>query len=120
MLNIKTIFVFLFWGLIAATTIFLLQEVTPTPQTWPKDKLQHAVTFALLTYLGIKSYPKHALYIAIFLAFYGGLVEFLQSQFTQTRTGSYADWLADLFGILLAYYALNLLKNRLQNKYERI
>jgi VanZ family protein len=120
MLNIKTIFVFLFWGLIAVTTILLLIEVKPSPQTWPKDKLQHALTFALITYFGIKSYPKYVLYVCLSLVFYGGLLEVLQSQLTQTRTGSYADWLADLVGISLGYCAFNILKNRLQNKHERI
>ena len=120
MLNIKTIYVFLFWGLIVATTYLLLIEVKPVPQTWPKDKLQHALVFALLTYLGIKANPKYVLNVCLGLVFYGGLLEVLQSQLTQTRTGSYADWLADLVGISLGYCAFNILKNTQQNKHERI
>ena len=101
MLHNKKILLFIFLGLIAATTFLLLLEVKPTPQTWPKDKLQHVLVFALLTYLGIKAYPKYIFYICLGLVFYGGLLEVLQSQLTQTRTGSYADWLADLVGIFI-------------------
>ena len=110
MLNKKIIFSLLFWGLLAAITFFLLLEVKPMPQTWPKDKLEHALTFALLTYLGAKSYPKHTLFIFLGLAIYGGLMELAQSLLTQTRTGSIGDWLADLAGIVFAFYALNLRK----------
>jgi VanZ family protein len=110
MLNKKLIFTLLFWGLLAAITFFLLLEVKPVPQTWPKDKLVHALIFALLTYLGVKSYPKHALYIFLGLAIYGGLMESAQSLLTQTRTGSIGDWLADSAGITFAFYALNLHK----------
>jgi VanZ family protein len=110
MLNKKLIFTLLFWGLLAAVTFFLLLEVKPAPQTWPKDKLEHAVIFVLLTYLGVKSYPKNALYIVLALAIYGGLMEQAQSLLTQTRTGSMGDWLADLIGVAFAFYALNLHK----------
>ena len=107
MLNKKLLFTVLFWSLVGAITFFLLLEVKPTPQTWPKDKLVHAITFALLTYLGVKAHPKHILYICLGLAIYGGLMEQAQSLLTQTRTGSIGDWLADLAGIAFAFYALN-------------
>jgi VanZ family protein len=110
MLNKKLIFTLLFWGLLAAVTFFLLLEVKPAPQTWPKDKLEHALIFALLTYLGVKSHPKHTLSIVLGLAIYGGLMEQAQSLLTQTRTGSMGDWLADLIGVAFAFYALNLHK----------
>ena len=110
MLNKKIIFTTLFWGLIAAITFLLFLEVKPTPQTWPKDKLEHAIIFALLTYLGVKAYPKHALFICLGLAIYGGMMEPAQSLLTQTRTGSIGDWLADITGIAFVFYALNLHK----------
>lgn len=110
MLNKKIIFIALFWSLAATITFLLLLEVHPTPQTWPKDKLLHAITFAPLTYFGVKAYPKQGLYIFLTLAIYGGLMEVAQSLLTQTRTGSIGDWLADLAGIMLAFYALNLSK----------
>ena len=107
MFNKKILFTLLFWGLIALSSIMLLLEVKPTPQTWPKDKLEHVLDFALLTYLGVKAYPAHTLYICLGLAMYGGLMEPAQSLLTQTRTGSIGDWLADLAGIVLAIYALH-------------
>lgn len=110
MLNKKVIFKVLFWGFVATITFFLLLEVKPAPQTWPKDKLAHVLIFALLTYLGVKAYPKYALYICLGLAIYGGLMEPAQSLVTQTRTGSIGDWLADLAGITFAFYTLNLHK----------
>ena len=88
----------------------MLLEVKPTPQVWPKDKLEHAIIFALLTYLGVKAYPKRALYICLGLAIYGGMMEPAQSMITQTRTGSISDWLADLVGIAFVFYALSLQK----------
>ncbi len=110
MLNKKIIFTTLFWGLIAAITFLLLLEVKPTPQTWPKDKLVHAIIFALLTHIGVKAYPKYSLYICLGLVIYGGMMEPAQSLLTQTRTGSVGDWLADLTGIAFAFYAFNLFK----------
>lgn len=108
MLNKKNVYALLFWGLAAAITFLLLLEVKPTPQTWPKDKLEHALIFALLTYLGVKAHPRQGLYICLGLVVYSGLMEQAQSLFTRTRTGSMADWLADLVGISFAFYALNL------------
>lgn len=108
--NKKIIFTTLFYLLLAASTFLLLLEVKPAPQTWPKDKLEHAIVFALLTYLGVKAYPKQGLNICIGLAVYGGLMEPVQSWLTQTRTGSISDWLADLAGIACAFYTLNLYK----------
>ena len=115
MLNKNLIFILLFWILLTAITFLLLIEVKPVPQTWPKDKLQHAIIFALLGYVAIKSKPKNIFYICVGLAIYGGVMEIMQSQLTQTRTGSIADWLADLAGIAFIFFALNLNKNHLSN-----
>ena len=110
MLNKNIIFETLFWTLLALTTFLLLMEVKPIPQTWPKDKLEHAIIFGLLTYLNIKAHPKYVLYSCLALAIYGGLMEQLQTVFTQTRTGSIGDWLADLAGVIFAFFALNICK----------
>lgn len=98
---------YLFWVMLTAVTILFLIEVKPVPQTWPKDKLQHAIIFALLTYLGVKSYQKHVLYMCLGLTVYAGLMEVAQSMLTQARTGSYTDWLADIGGIALTVSTLN-------------
>ncbi len=110
MLNKKLIFMLLFWGLATTITFLLLLEVKPILQTWPKDKLEHAIIFALLTYLGINAHPKQGLYICLGLMIYGGLMEQAQSLFTHTRTGSIGDWLADLVGIAFAIYTAILYK----------
>ena len=108
MLNKKLTFQVLLWVLLTIVTYLLLIELKPTPQTWPKDKLQHVIVFVLLTYLGSKAYSKYGLYVGLGLASYGGLMELLQTAFTHTRTGNIADWLADLAGILLGVYGLNM------------
>lgn len=108
MLNKKFTFQALLWVLLTIVTYLLLIELKPTPQTWPKDKLQHVIVFVLLTYLGSKAYSKYGLYVGLGLASYGGLMELLQTAFTHTRTGNIADWLADLAGILLGVYGLNM------------
>ena len=108
MLNKKLTFQALIWVLLTIVTYLLLIELKPTPQTWPKDKLQHVIVFVLLTYLGSKAYSKYGLYVGLGLASYGGLMELLQTAFTHTRTGNIADWLADLAGILLGVYGLNM------------
>ena len=116
MLNKKIIFTALFWLLFAATTFLLLIEVKPTLQTWPKDKLEHAIVFGLLTYLGVKAYPKHVFYNCLGLAIYGGLMESLQPLLTLTRTGSIGDWLADLVGISATLVISNLIYKKLNQK----
>ena len=81
----------------------MLIEVKPAPQTWPIDKLQHTVIFAILTFLGLESFPRHWLKIIFGLAVYGGLIELLQTQLTLTRNGSVFDWLADSSGLAFGY-----------------
>ena len=81
----------------------MLIEVKPVPQTWPIDKVQHAVIFAALTFLGLESFPRHWLKIIFGLAVYGGLIELLQTQLTLTRNGSVFDWLADSSGLAFGY-----------------
>ena len=116
MLNKKFTFQALLWVLLTIITYLLLLEINPTPQTWPKDKLQHAIVFVLLMYLGIKAYPKYTLYVGLGLASYGGLMELLQSAFTRTRTGSIADWLADIVGIAIAVCILAFIEKKFQSK----
>lgn len=110
--NKNIIFAIIFWTLLTITTFLLLIEVKPAPQTWPKDKVEHAIIFALLTYFAVKSYSKYALYICFGLADYGGIMEIFQSSFTQTRTGSINDWLADLFGVLITIALLSIFNKK--------
>ena len=113
MLNKKLTFQVLLWVLLTIVTYLLLIEIKPTPQTWPKDKFQHVIFFVLLTYFGRNAYPKYGLYVGLGLATYGGLMELLQTAFTHTRTGNIVDWLADLVGILLGVYGLNMQNKKL-------
>ena len=113
MLNKKLTFQVLLWVLLIIVTYLLLIELKPTPQTWPKDKFQHVIFFVLLTYFGRNAYPKYGLYVGLGLASYGGLMELLQTAFTHTRTGNIVDWLADLAGILLGVYWLNMQNKKL-------
>lgn len=89
--------------LLGMVTVLMLIELAPKTGGWPYwDKVQHAVVFVLLTSTAYLAYPKY-LYTAVFgLAVYGGVIEILQTTFTQTRMASWQDWYADLVGILLA------------------
>jgi VanZ family protein len=62
------------------------------------DKLHHVVAFALLVLPLSSVRPSAALWLAPAAAFYGGLIEYVQP-FVK-RYGDFADFVADLVGIL--------------------
>jgi len=40
---------------------------------------------------------------ALLLCFYGGLLEIAQEWCTETRSGDWGDWLADVVGVLIGW-----------------
>ena len=94
---------FVFWILLAITTVLMLIELAPKQGGWPYwDKVQHALVFAALASAGYLAFPQKKLWICLGLVCYGALIEWLQSVLTMTRIASVSDWLADVAGILLA------------------
>jgi LPXTG-motif cell wall-anchored protein len=77
----------------------------PLPSTgW--DKANHALAFAVLAFIGGACWPASTVRLLVALAAYGGAIEIAQT-FTETRMGEWADWCADLAGLLVvaAYLA---------------
>lgn len=102
-INLSSIAIFFFWACIIASTFVLLMESGPKTQDWPYwDKVQHFVGFGMLAMIGCFAYPNKKRWLSFGLAFYGVLTEFLQTELTATRTGSFGDWLADITGITIA------------------
>ncbi len=102
----------LFWILIVATMLLLLMEVSPAQNSFPFfDKIVHATIFTLLSGVGYVAYTQYSSLLYCFLAIYGALTEVLQSALTTTRYASLLDWLADLFGILLCFSIVYLVKS---------
>ena len=62
------------------------------------DKLQHALGFLVLWFVGIRAWPRHTFTLIVGLLVLGVGIEVAQS-FTPLRLASPADVLADAFGI---------------------
>lgn len=101
------------------TTIVLITDLALQPgfATHPtmlgSDKLEHIAAFftlALLTRLGWPTISR--LITGSLLAIYGLGIEYLQSTDFVRRTASWADFVADLVGIALAFVVLRLIRPR--------
>ena len=101
------------------TTIVLITDLALQPgfATHPtmlgSDKLEHIAAFftlALLTRLGWPTISR--LITGSLLAIYGLGIEYLQSTDFVGRTASWADYVADLVGIALAFVVLRLIRPR--------
>lgn len=104
---------YFFWALLLITSVGLLIELEPSKGGWPYwDKVQHMIIFATLTSIGWLAFIQQRLWLYFALAFYGMLIEFLQSALTVTRTGSLQDWLADVAGIVIATLLSTLISSR--------
>ena len=66
------------------------------------DKLQHALAFVWLTFLGIQSFPQSAFNVLLGLFIFGAAIEFIQGA-SGWRQGDWLDLVADTVGILTAY-----------------
>lgn len=99
LLALKVFFVLL----LLASAYYLLKEIPVRQPGWKyTDKLQHASLFFVLTLLALFLFKPYRLAMVFLLLCHGGVTEYLQSAMTKTRTGSIADWLADLAGVCLA------------------
>jgi VanZ family protein len=96
---------FAFVVLLVLTTVAMLIEMPPPGDGWPHwDKVQHATIFLCLTGLGLLALEGAAMHVVSGLIFYGVLTEIMQHLLTYTRMGSIYDWLADVLGIVLAWF----------------
>jgi VanZ family protein len=96
-----------FWALLLAVAVLSLMPTGYLPpqvfSLW--DKAQHALAFAALAGLGLRSYLRHPWQVGTGLLMFGGGIELAQAA-TGWRYGEGADWLADAVG-LAAGAALN-------------
>lgn len=89
--------------LLSISTYFLVKEMPIRHYHWPHwDKVQHMALFFSLTLIGLFLFRQYRISLILLLLAYGALAEYYQSMMTRTRTGSIADWLADLAGVCLA------------------
>ena len=91
-----------FWlCLVVVLTLSLMPPRVPMPTTgW--DKANHALAFAVLAVLGLRSYPGRVYGLLLGLLAYGGAIELLQA-LTPYRTADFRDLLADGVGLLLGW-----------------
>lgn len=66
------------------------------------DKVEHAVTWAVLTLLGLALFPRPAWRIPAFTLGLGALIEGLQATMPFNRSGDVMDFLADAAGVGVA------------------
>lgn len=87
---------------LCVVSLFALSPRPLTTQTLPnQDKWEHILAFAVLQAVASLPFRAHVLPVAGMLVTYAGSIELIQSAMPG-RTGSLADWLAGMAGILLA------------------
>jgi len=97
--------VVLFWLYLGA---ILLLTLLPVPYLKPLsavtfwDKAEHGLAFALLAWLALLVWPARPLRLMLILLAFGGAIELIQAA-TGWRSGEWADWLADGFGLALGW-----------------
>ncbi len=110
--NLSLIAIFLFWACIVASTFVMLIDLAPKTGGWPYwDKVQHIIGFGILTTLGCFAYMQKKGWVCVGLVTYGALIEYFQNALTVSRTASFGDWLADIFGIAMGIAVCVIVKN---------
>jgi len=99
-----------FWMLVLATLWLSLIPVDQVPTVFSFwDKAQHALGFAVLGFLGLKTYPGQIGRLLLGLALFGIGIEVAQ-WLTGWRYGDWQDWIADCVGIMMGWLAWRLLR----------
>ncbi|MCL1138370.1 VanZ family protein [Shewanella pneumatophori] len=111
MINRQAIFK---WAL-ALTLILVSYLVFSKPNYYPSgipnlDKIGHVGSFFMLSYLTYLAFKPKWYLLAVILAGYAIFIEIVQSQLSY-RSASFADFIADMVGILL-FYTSHWLYNR--------
>jgi len=71
------------------------------------DKVQHALVYGLLTFLGLKAFPDQMKYSLLGLCIMGAVIEIIQEA-TGWRSGEGLDLLANTTGIFAVYWIAQL------------
>lgn len=111
----KNFFLAYWKTIVVCVLIFVLSTVTfksipHAPRFHNGDKLIHALMYAGLGFIAYYEYKKEnffrakykywLLYIFLFFVFFGGIIEILQENFFKPRTAEFADWIADIVGLI--------------------
>ncbi|MDP8566881.1 VanZ family protein [Methylophilus aquaticus] len=117
----NTLFKCIFLACFVLLTYLLLIEMAPAPHaSLYKDKLQHIVAFGGVAFWGVWAFANYQRWVLVGLILFGGLMEVLQGLLTVTRQPSVFDWLADIVGILLAWWLAAILKRWWKTRSGRI
>ena len=86
------------------------------------DKIVHAFLFAVLILLFIRGFKRQTRYpslqppayiiLVLISVFYGGFLELFQNYILTDRSGSWFDWIADVFGGISGIIINNYLKKK--------
>jgi VanZ family protein len=93
------------WAFAVCLVVVLVSALMPPqiivpPMGW--DKMNHAMTFAMLAMLGCRAYPERKVQVLLGLLAYGGVIELLQS-LTSYRSAEALDVVADGVGLLVGW-----------------
>jgi len=125
-------FIFHYWKtLFVIGCILFLSFTSPStfkgiPTFENEDKLVHMLMFTGLTGILIFDFRRYAkkittlrfvLICLAFPVFLGGAIEILQPLYFAPRTAEWFDWFSDITGVLLGWYAINLITRKLLKRY---
>jgi VanZ family protein len=99
------------WAFAVCLVVVLVASLMPPqiiapPMGW--DKMNHAISFAVLAMLGCRAYPERKVQVLLGLLAYGVLIELLQS-LTDYRVAEALDVVADGVGLLVGWTFTRLL-----------
>ena len=92
----------------AASLVLLYMALAPTHDVpgvnlvW--DKAEHAISWMVLTLLGLLLSTRRRWAILVFALAFGGLIEVLQATLPFGRDGEWGDFFADTIGVATAYF----------------
>lgn len=99
----------LFWlAVLGGVVLALWPQPDPKAPWFPGvDKVEHALSFALLAWVGARAGYQRLWLLAAGLLLLGGAIEVAQG-FTATRSADWVDWLADAVGIAAGWAVIRL------------
>ena len=99
----------LFWAMCLVVLVSALAPQSDAPQLFAlADKVLHAAAFAALALVGLRAYPRYLLIVCVLLIALGGLIEVFQG-YTSSRSQEWADFYADIVGVILGFFAYQLI-----------
>lgn len=113
--------------IIVCIIIFTLSSITfktipDVAKFQNSDKLTHLLMYAALGFIAYFDYRRDYriknkykywyVYLSLFLIFWGGLIEILQGTLFKPRTSEFADWIADIIGLIIGFLSARFLHRK--------